>query len=54
VFFVPPQELSAAKSEAGSMKVDAVSTLQQALTDLEALGGHLPVTVIAHSESPPS
>ena len=24
------------------------------LTDLEALGGHLPVTVIAHSESPPS
>ena len=42
VFFVPPQELSAARSHAGTMKVYAVSTLQQALNDLKALGGHLP------------
>jgi PDZ domain-containing protein len=41
VFFVPPQELKTAQSEAGSMKVYAVSTLQQALTDLQGLGGHL-------------
>jgi Lon-like protease len=54
VFFVPPQELKTAQSEAGSMKVDAVSTLQQALSDLQALGGHLPAAVIAHSEAPPS
>jgi PDZ domain-containing protein len=42
VFFVPPQELKTAESEAGSMKVYAVSTLDQALADLEALGGHVP------------
>jgi PDZ domain-containing protein len=54
VFFVPPQELKTAQSEAGSMKVEAVSTLQEALADLQSLGGHLPTAVIAHSESPPS
>ena len=41
-FFVPPQEFNAARSQAGSMKVYAVSTLQQALNDLKALGGHVP------------
>ena len=42
VFLVPPGELAAAKSEAGSMKVYAVSTLAQALDDLKSLGGHIP------------
>jgi PDZ domain-containing protein len=42
VFLVPPVELSVAQREAGSMKVYAVANLQQALGDLEALGGHLP------------
>jgi PDZ domain-containing protein len=42
VFFVPPQELDAAKSEAGSMKIYAVSTLNQALADLKSLGGEVP------------
>jgi PDZ domain-containing protein len=42
VFFVPPTELKAAQSGAGSMKVYPVQTLQQALDDLQALGGHVP------------
>ena len=42
VFLVPVQELAAAKSEAGSMKVYAVSSLEQALTVLESLGGRIP------------
>jgi len=42
IFLVPPQELGNAKSHAGSMKVYAVSTLQQALDDLQALGGKVP------------
>ncbi|HUY61486.1 MAG TPA: S16 family serine protease, partial [Candidatus Dormibacteraeota bacterium] len=42
VFLVPPQELAAARSEAGSMKVYAVSSLEQALRDLGRLGGHIP------------
>ena len=42
VFFVPPDELKDALSEAGSMKVMPVSSLQQALNDLKALGGHIP------------
>jgi PDZ domain-containing protein len=42
VFFVPADELKDAQSEAGSMKIYAVSTLQQALNDLQALGGHIP------------
>lgn len=42
VFFVPKDELTAARSHAGAMKVFAVSTLQEALNDLESLGGHVP------------
>jgi PDZ domain-containing protein len=53
VFFVPPQELAAAKSEAGSMKVYAVSTIQQALDILKSMGGELPppttTTTLAHA-----
>ena len=42
VFFVPPQELSVARSMATSkLTVFAVSTVGQALKDLERLGGHL-------------
>ncbi|HEX4864843.1 MAG TPA: PDZ domain-containing protein [Acidimicrobiales bacterium] len=44
VFFVPPQEFTAARSHAGAMKVYAVSTLTQALDDLKALGGHVPAS----------
>ena len=46
-FFVPVQELAAARSEAKGMKVDAVSTLAQALRDLEALGGSIPKSVVS-------
>jgi Lon-like protease len=42
VFLVPPQNLKDAESEAGSMKVYAVSTLQQALDLLKSLGGQIP------------
>lgn len=42
VFFVPTDELKAAESQAGSMKVLAVATLDQALKDLQAMGGHIP------------
>ncbi len=45
VFFVPTDEVKAAKSQAGSMKVFPVSSLDQALNDLKALGGHLPPPV---------
>jgi PDZ domain-containing protein len=42
VFFVPPQELKTAQSKATrSLKVYAVSSVRQALSDLERLGGHL-------------
>ena len=42
VFFVPPQELKTAQSMAThSLKVYAVSSVRQALSDLERLGGHL-------------
>lgn len=46
-FFVPVQELAAARSEADGMKVYAVSSLAQALRDLEALGGSIPKSVLA-------
>ena len=46
-FFVPVQELAAARSEAKGVKVFAVSTLSQALRDLEALGGSIPKSVVA-------
>lgn len=42
VFFVPPANLKDAQSEAGNMKVIAVSTLNQALNDLKAMGGTIP------------
>jgi PDZ domain-containing protein len=42
LFLVPPEELKVARSEAGSkMKVEAVNTLGQALSDLAAFGGDL-------------
>lgn len=42
LFFVPRGELAVARSEAGSnLKVEAVSTLNQALADLSAFGGDL-------------
>jgi PDZ domain-containing protein len=42
VFFVPADQLRDAQSEAGTMKLYPVKTLQQALDDLQALGGHVP------------
>ncbi len=43
VFFVPPEELAAAKSKGNaSLHIYAVSTLDQALTILGRLGGHVP------------
>lgn len=48
VFLVPPQELAAARSEAGSMKVYAVSSLAQALDDLKSLGGQIPPAPAVH------
>lgn len=42
VFFVPPQEYRAALRQAGPMKVYPVSSLTQALADLQALGGRVP------------
>lgn len=42
LFLVPPQEYAVAKSKATpSLTVRAVSTLSQALADLEHIGGHL-------------
>jgi PDZ domain-containing protein len=46
-FFVPVQELAAARSEAKGMKIFAVSSLKQALDDLKALGGSIPSSVTA-------
>jgi PDZ domain-containing protein len=42
VFLVPPANLQAAESEAGSMKVYAVSSIEQALSVLESMGGQIP------------
>jgi len=42
IFFVPTVELAAARSEAGPMKVYAVSSLEQALQILQSLGGSIP------------
>jgi PDZ domain-containing protein len=41
-FFVPRVELATARKEAGSMKVYAVSSLEQALEILGSLGGRIP------------
>jgi PDZ domain-containing protein len=47
LFLVPPQEYQVALKEAGAhMKVEAVSTLQQALDDLRAIGGQIPSTTV--------
>lgn len=46
VFLVPPQELGVAQSSAsGGLRVIAVSTLDQALTAIEGVGGHAPVPI---------
>ncbi|HET9075375.1 MAG TPA: PDZ domain-containing protein [Acidimicrobiales bacterium] len=42
VFLVPPSDLAAARSEARSMKVYPVTSLDQALNILGSLGGHVP------------
>lgn len=42
VFIVPEANYAAAESQAGSMKVLGVSTLEQALADLRQLGGQIP------------
>jgi PDZ domain-containing protein len=42
VFFVPADQRNEAEGEAGAMKIYPVRTLQQALDDLRALGGHIP------------
>lgn len=42
VFFVPMANYADAKKKAGSMKVFAVNSLNQALDDLSSLGGHIP------------
>jgi PDZ domain-containing protein len=42
VFFVPADQLREALSQAGTMKIYAVKTLQQALDDLQGLGGDVP------------
>ncbi len=42
VFFVPDPELATARSmQTSSLKIFAVSSLGQALQDLQRLGGHL-------------
>jgi PDZ domain-containing secreted protein len=48
VFLVPTANYSDAKSQAGRLKVLAVSNLQQALDDLQALGGQVPGPVSAN------
>jgi PDZ domain-containing protein len=42
VFLVPPANFKAAESEAGSLKVYAVSSIEQALSVLESMGGQVP------------
>jgi PDZ domain-containing protein len=42
VFFVPADQLKDAQGEAGALKLYPVKTLQQALDDLQALGGQVP------------
>jgi PDZ domain-containing protein len=53
VFFVPPPELAAAKSKATpQLHVYAVSTLDQALFILKALGGTIPASHVQPQASP--
>jgi len=50
-FLVPPDEVKDARSQAGSMKVFPVSTLQQALNDIHALGGDVPTAPVSQTSS---
>jgi PDZ domain-containing protein len=53
VFFVPPQELSAARSKATpQLHVYAVSTLAQALRILKHLGGTMPAKHVLAQAAP--
>ena len=53
VFFVPPEELKAAKSkDTPQLHVYAVSTLDQALKILEKLGGKLPAKHVSGQAAP--
>jgi PDZ domain-containing protein len=53
VFFVPPQELAAAKSkDTPQLHVYAVSTLDQALKILKHLGGHVPASHVPAQAAP--
>jgi PDZ domain-containing protein len=53
VFFVPPQELAAARSKATpGLHVFAVSTLAQALSDLKHLGGTVPSNHVPAQAAP--
>jgi Lon-like protease len=51
IFFVPPANLKDAESESKGMKVMAVSTLNQALDDLKAMGGTIPPPTTAQETS---
>jgi PDZ domain-containing protein len=42
VFFVPADQGKDAQGEARSLRIFPVNTLQQALNDLQSLGGHIP------------
>lgn len=42
VFFVPANQVREAQKQAGKMKIFPVNTLQEALNDLQSIGGHIP------------
>jgi hypothetical protein len=42
VFFVPADQFRDAEGQAGAMKIYPVRTFQQALDDLQSLGGKVP------------
>ena len=48
VFFVPAGQLKEAESQAGSLKIYPFNTLEQALDDLRALGGRVPLPTSFH------
>jgi PDZ domain-containing protein len=53
VFFVPPQELAAARSkDTSKLHVYAVSTLDQALRILQRLGGKVPASHLPAQAAP--
>jgi PDZ domain-containing protein len=53
VFFVPADQTKEALSEAGSMKIYPVKTLEQALNDLQSIGGRIPPAVIQDRAADP-